>query len=50
MRCNCRLAGSIEHGRDLSSTWEGVADFVATVSVNQGLTPATCCLLFPSST
>lgn len=50
MRCSCRLTGNIEQGRDLSSARESVADFVATVSVNQGLTPATCCLLFPSST
>ena len=50
MRSSSQLGSSIEHGRDLSSTWEGIADFVATVSMNQGLTPATCCLPFPSST
>jgi len=50
MRCSCRLAGNIEHGGDLSSTREGLADFVSTALMNQGLPTATCCLAFPSST
>ncbi len=50
MRYNYPLGSSIEHGGNLSSTREGLADFVATVLMNQGLTTATCCLAFPSST
>jgi len=50
MQYNCRLGSSIEYFGDSSGTSASITERVAEVLVNQGLTTATCCLPFPSST